>query len=388
MLLCYLLTVGLWPLSEIEATPNFKPLKTENSHSVSLPNQGESSVMAVGFGNLANSPNSTESKPIASITKVITALVVLDKKPLDSDQPGPNITLTEKDTGLYEHYLSLNGSIAPAPAGLNISQKDAITAMLLPSANNYADTLATWAYGSMDNYVSEANRFLRQHNLSSTVVADASGFSPLSQSSADDLLVLGNMIIDNPVLSKIVAQKSASINGIGELKNTNFLLDQDGVIGIKTGNTDEAKRCLLFAARYNIGEKPTTIVAAVIGQETFVDLFNNTSTVLSSAKQLFSNQKIVDTQQSVGTYKTPWGSSAEAVVSNELSAVIASNKTPIYKLDLKPYSLKSNSAEVGSLAVTSGEATSSTPLKLASKLNGPSYIWRVSHPLTVFGFTR
>lgn len=381
----YLVTVSLWPMRAINAKPSFQLADLGKPQEIIMPTQGASSVMAVGYGTLAE-VNSEQPLPIASITKIVTALVVLDKKPLDAGSPGPTITLTQEDSQLYDHYYSLNGSVAPAPAGLKISQKDALTALLLPSANNYADTLATWAYGSQQNYVTAANSFLQQKNLTDTVIADASGFSPNSKSSTKELLILGQMIIDNPTLSQIVIQKTATIDGLGEIKNSNFLLDQNGVIGIKTGNTDEAKRCLLFAAKYKISDQDVTIIAAAIGQETFSDLHNNTLNILNSTRAGFTSKKIADAHQVVGSYQAPWGARSNVVTSNELTTVVWQNKEPAYQLDMQPLKAGDKDENIGSLSVTAGEVKKTTTLELANKLNGPSYMWRIIHPLTVFNF--
>lgn len=386
-LLIYLVIVILWPLQPINPKTTFDILPTKINHTVVLPPNGSSSLSINGIGVVASN-NAEISRPIASITKIITALVVLKEKPLSGNSTGPTITLNAKDNDFYNHYFSLNGSVAPAPVGLEISEFDALNALLLPSANNYADTLVNWAFGTQENFVKNANQFLQENQLDSTQVADASGFSPASKSSATDLLKLGQMVLENPVLSKIVATKSITINGLGEIKNTNFLLNSPEVIGIKTGNTDEAKKCLLFAGKYTLNNQEITIVGTILGQDTHQALFANSQNLLDSASQGLAVTQATQKNQVIANYKTPWGEVANAVASDELLAVTWQNQKPEFNLNIKPYTVNLDNQNAGSLTVNSANKQLTTNLKLSNKINGPSYIWRITHPQIVFGFNK
>lgn len=385
--LIYLVTVLLWKIPPITASSNFEIATPNNNNSVLTPTGGSYSANIKGIGVVASN-NPDLARPIASISKVITALVVLNAKPINNDSAGPMITLTTQDNDFYNHYIALNGSVAPAPLGLNITEHDALTAMLLPSANNYADTLVNWAFGSQENYTKQANQFLRKNNLTNTQVADASGFSPNTKSSANDLLKLGQIILDNPILSKIAATKSTTINGLGELKNTNFLLNSPGVIGIKTGNTDEAKKCLLFAGKFNINNQDITIIGTILGQDTHKELFVDSQNLLDSVRQGISVTSAVKKDQKIATYKTPWGKTTNILASDDISVVAWQNLKPKFNLDIKPYISNTDNPNVGSLTIDSADQKLSTNLKLSDKISGPSYIWRITHPQTVFGFNK
>jgi len=95
-----------------------------------------------------------EPLPIASITKLITALVILDASPLAStDDPGPTITFSKADHDLYDVYYVQGATIAPMPTGTSMSLHDALAAMLIPSASNYADALSTRIFGSQSAFL-------------------------------------------------------------------------------------------------------------------------------------------------------------------------------------------------------------------------------------------
>ena len=196
----------------------------------------------------------------ASTIKIITALAILDKKPLQTGQQGPYITLGTSDVAIYQDYLRRGGSVAKVAAGEKISQYQALQAMLLPSANNIADSLVIWAFGSQKAYLSYAADFVASIGLKNTHLADASGFSPNSTSTAEDLVTAGLKAMRNPVIAEIVAQKQAKIPIAGVIQNVNWLLGKDGIIGIKTGHTDEAGGCYLFASRMIIAGKRVNIL--------------------------------------------------------------------------------------------------------------------------------
>jgi D-alanyl-D-alanine carboxypeptidase (penicillin-binding protein 5/6) len=109
------------------------------------------------------------------------ALVVLDAKPLAEGEVGPQITFTEADVTFYTDELAHDGSIAPVVAGTSLTERQTLEALLIPSANNYAKSLAMWAYGSVSSYLAAARDWLSSHHLTQTTVVDTSGLSPASE---------------------------------------------------------------------------------------------------------------------------------------------------------------------------------------------------------------
>lgn len=195
----------------------------------------------------ATSNESGDAVPIASLAKVITALAVLKAKPLESGSQGPAIQLTDADVALVSEYAQKSGVFLPVISGTEISERQALEATLLLSANNVSDTLVIWAFGSMDAYVTYANTMLQEMGLEKTRVADASGFSPDTVSTPEELVELGFAFMSNPVLREITSQEQAVIPSTGIIKNYNAFANTDGLLGIKIGNTDEAGLCYMAA---------------------------------------------------------------------------------------------------------------------------------------------
>ena len=116
-----------------------------------------------------------EALPIASISKIVTALVVLDAKPLAAGESGPAITFTDADAALYGKYLRVNGKVELISAGVVMSQREALEVVLVSSANNYAESLVVWAFGSQDAFVTAATAWLSVNGLTDTTLLEPTG---------------------------------------------------------------------------------------------------------------------------------------------------------------------------------------------------------------------
>jgi len=265
------------------------------------PAAGQAAVANVEDGLLARSSDNEQLRPIASMTKVITALAIMEKQPFELGQAGQTYTITAEDIANMSAYIAEDGSVLPLLVGMELTQYQAMQRMLIASDNNMADILAERIFGSMDAYVSYAQDMLNRMGLSRTVVADASGFSPDTASTPSELVAIGIAALKNPVIAEIVAQPQVQIPE-GIITNTNQLLGADGVIGIKTGTTNEAGSCLLFAARYAAEDgQEVTIVGVIMGDTDATSLFSDSRKLLTSAKQGFG---LVEAQPT-GTVAAP-----------------------------------------------------------------------------------
>jgi serine-type D-Ala-D-Ala carboxypeptidase (penicillin-binding protein 5/6) len=153
----------------------------------------------------------------------------------------------------------------PVAAGEAISERQALEA-LLPSADNMAWILARWDAGSQPAFTARMNAAAGSLGMTGTSYTDPSGLDSSAASTAADQVRLGMAAMGVPALAAIVSMPTAVVPVAGVVRNTNTLLGQDGIVGLKTGSTQAAGGCLLVAAWQEVSGRKTLIVAAAFGQ--------------------------------------------------------------------------------------------------------------------------
>jgi D-alanyl-D-alanine carboxypeptidase (penicillin-binding protein 5/6) len=346
---------------------------------LSLPGFGSYAVGAVGFDGLLVAGDDAASVPIASIAKVITALVVLERHPVAAGEGGPEIAYTDADVDIYWDMVGQNGSVAPVAGGSTLTLRESLEAMLLPSGNNYAISIANWAFGSEGALVERANAWLAEHGLAATHVVDASGLSLDNVSTAGDLVRLGELALTDPVLAEIVATPAVEIPELGQLKNSNKLLGTHGVDGIKTGTTDDTAN-LLFSADVPVGSSSVTIVGALLGGASHAVLNDAIASLLDSIAPGFHEVTPLEANQTLAEYDTPWGDTARARTMGGASVVVW-NDTPVdVEVHVDAVTLAVRGEEVGTAVVRAGAQEISVPLVLDASLADPGAWWRLTNP--------
>jgi D-alanyl-D-alanine carboxypeptidase (penicillin-binding protein 5/6) len=232
---------------------------------VPWPTQGQAYVDVVGVGELGSSGPANSPAPIASITKTMTAYQVLHDHPLAATDGGPTIQVTRQ---LFDASRSTDGDESGIliEVGEQLTEREALEGMLLPSAGNMARLLAAWDAGSVQGFVARMNAQAHALGMAHTTYADPAGIDSNSKSTAADQVKLGEHVLQNATLSAIVSEKTAHVPVAGIVTNTNHLLGVDGDVGIKTGSTSHAGGCLLFAVHTTVDAVPVTLVGAVLGQ--------------------------------------------------------------------------------------------------------------------------
>jgi serine-type D-Ala-D-Ala carboxypeptidase (penicillin-binding protein 5/6) len=203
---------------------------------------------------------------IASVAKVMTAYLVLRDHPLRLGQEGAAITLTDADVADTDRRRRRQESVVSIAAGEQLTERQALQALLLPSANNIAAVLARWDAGSADRFVARMNATARTMGMSHTRYTDPSGYDDATVSTAADQVRIVDRAMRLPVFANIVATPSATLPVAGTVHNTNTLLGHHGFVGVKTGSTAAAGGCFAFRAIRWIHGKRTTITGVVLGQ--------------------------------------------------------------------------------------------------------------------------
>lgn len=227
------------------------------------PGEGQTSIAVDGLGSLG-SKGKAAPVPIASVTKVMTAYVILKEHQLKEGEQGPRIDV---DPMAAQESHSLSESTAPLRDGQSFTQRQMLELLMLPSGNNVARLLARWDSGSQEAFVQKMNRAAKSLGMTGTTYTGASGFEQSTRSTADDQLKLAKAAMDQPVLRQVVGMRETTIPGIpGPVVNTNKLLGRPGVVGLKTGSTTPAGGNLMWAAEVKAGGKDRLVVGVTLAQ--------------------------------------------------------------------------------------------------------------------------
>ncbi|MDR2082173.1 MAG: hypothetical protein LBP35_00815 [Candidatus Ancillula trichonymphae] len=237
----------------------------------------------------ANSAVANTQRPIASIAKIITALVVVDHLKISSSNPGETMTITGADENDWKQAVAQNETNLPVYARASFTYAQLVHGMLVVSANNIANLLAAHAFGAFTNYKHAAAEYLKRHNLNSTTIgSDASGFDSSTTSSLQNLVELGKLTLENDFLKDAVAQNSvqwcagSGQTNVWHTNSTDALLGSDGFVGIKTGFTDDAGGCFLFAAKRQLANTDVYLIGVVLGSPSVSARFSIAKNIVDS----------------------------------------------------------------------------------------------------------
>jgi D-alanyl-D-alanine carboxypeptidase (penicillin-binding protein 5/6) len=229
------------------------------------PAHGQAAFVETGRSHIQAGPNQ-HAAAIASVAKVMTAYVVLRDHPLLPGEDGPAITIGDADVADTDRRRRQQESVVAVAAGEQLTERQALEALLLPSANNIAAVLARWDAGSLDRFVARMNSHARLLGMTRTRYTDPSGYDDATVSTAADQVRLVVEAMRLPVFAGIVGTPSATLPVAGTVQNTNSLLGYHGFVGVKTGSTSAAGGCFAFRAiRWIAGERKA-ITGVVLGQ--------------------------------------------------------------------------------------------------------------------------
>jgi serine-type D-Ala-D-Ala carboxypeptidase (penicillin-binding protein 5/6) len=229
------------------------------------PADGQAAFVLTGRSQVQAGPNQ-HAAAIASVAKVMTAYLVLRDRPLRLGEDGATITLTDADVADTDRRRRQQESVVSIAAGEQLTERQALQALLLPSANNIAAVLARWDAGSADRFVARMNATARSLGMTHTRYTDPSGYDDATVSTAADQVRIVDRAMRLRVFASIVAVPSATLPVAGTVHNTNTLLGNKGFVGVKTGSTAAAGGCFAFRAIRWIDGKRTTITGVVLGQ--------------------------------------------------------------------------------------------------------------------------
>ncbi|WP_433474302.1 hypothetical protein ACQPZP_36920 [Spirillospora sp. CA-142024] len=233
---------------------------------LSWPAAGQAVISVDGAGTMGSSGGAAPT-PTASVAKVMTAYVYLRSHPLKSGEAGPVLTVSPQAAAQIPARKRRGESLLGVTANQRLTQRKALEALLIISANDVAHELARWDSGSDQAFVAKMNATAQELGMTSTRYTDPSGYDSRTVSTAADQVKLLRAAMQIPAFAEIVNNRMYVPDGGGAPRQGgNFILGRNGVVAGKTGYTDAAGGNFVFAAHKNLGGVTTLIVGAVMGQ--------------------------------------------------------------------------------------------------------------------------
>jgi len=351
---------------------------------LAFPGYGASAIGAVGYPGVLAQSGVITPLPMASISKVITALVVLEAHPLAVGESGPTATMTPADAALYGSYLAQNGTVANVRAGMTFTELQLLELTLVKSANNYTMSMVLWAFGSQETFLAATNSWLSAHGLTGIVMVEPTGINPANVAPADQLVELGRIALEHPVIADIVNRKTADIPQVGVLPNTNELLGINGVDGIKTGTLDHFGANLLFSADYTVGESTVTVIGVVLGGPNHDVIDSDILTLLGTVVGNFTEVEVAAGDEPFATYETAWGDTSQAVAAERTTLLTWAGAPITTQVETDEVRIGDAGDDVGGVTFTSGPMSVTVDLELAVDLDDPGPWWRLTNPAELF----
>lgn len=376
----------LVPLDNVPPTVQSVPVEIAPSPAatVSWPGRGSASVSVQGMTPLAST---TERDEIASITKVATVSMVLEKLPLKVGEQGPSYQFTRADQRDFQQYRRENQSSLDVPVGGSLTEYQMLQGVLLGSANNYIDRLAGEIWGSERGFADAAAAWLHSKGIEGMTLDSPSGFDKNNVSSPEALLRLGEVAMRNPVFAEIVSTRSAEIPGVGTVTNTNQMLDDPGVVGIKTGTLTHWN--LLTAKDVTVNGTTVRLFASVLGQNSNADRLAVTRSLLAEVEKSLTDQPVaVPKGAVVGSVETPWGAKSDIVTDDDTRVVLWNGATATATTTLELGASTKAGAKAGSLDAKGPVNAAKTRVSLAKTIAEPTAWWRLTHPMELFGLDK
>ena len=267
----------------------------ENVNATSLSSLANSSSSAKGMcviekdsGRILYSKNKDQKLPMASTTKVATAITVIE-----------NCDDLDESIAVNDGAIGVEGTSIYLRKDEEIKVIDLLYGLMLRSGNDAATALAYHIGGGIDEFAKMMNETAKKAGASNTNFVNPHGLDdPNHYTTAYDLSKITAYALNNPIFEKIVSTKNYVIEATNKsekryLTNKNKLLRSlDGCCGVKTGYTSKAGRCLVSASKRD----DCTIVCVVLNCGL---MFEESSALINSAFNEFELKKIIDKNQEI-----------------------------------------------------------------------------------------
>ena len=380
----YAATTLLWPLNAV--MPTTRPVAVQPIAAAAAvpawPAEGEAAIAIDGVPDTLSS-SATAPESIASITKIVTALVVLDRLPLAPGEQGKSYSFTQADSADYWQYRARGESSLDVPAGGSLTQLQMLQGMLIASANNYAQRLSTDLFGTDAEFSAAATQYLAERGIEGITIVNPTGIEAGNTATPAALIALAERALANPVIAEIVRTPELTLPGAGTFKNGNALLADPGVVGVKTGTLDAWN--LLTAKDITVGAATVRAYAAVLGQPGPDSRNQAARDLFARIEQELQPKPSVPAGTLVGKAETLWGPDIDLETASDATVVLWNGGAAQTSTSFSLGDTTTAGSTVGTLTATGPVDADTVDVKLTGEIDPPSPWWRLTHPLDLFG---
>lgn len=287
--------------------------------------------------------NSEQKMYPASTTKILTAILAIEKGNLQDNVTVTKSALAQMKAGYSSAYLS-EGEI--------MSVENLLTVLLVHSANDASNVLAEYISGSIDEFVNLMNEKVKELGCNNTHFVTTNGLHDDNHyTTAKDLCTIARYCMKNSTFRKFVSMRSCKIPATNKsaeryYKNTNDLLNTTSAyyypscIGIKTGYTSEAKNCLISACNKNGLQTIAVVLGAGVTENNKSARYVDSKTLYDYAYSNYAIETVAKSSSILGTTDvkkaTKETKSLDLLLENDITALVnKSNKSKInYELHI------------------------------------------------------
>ena len=386
----YTAAIALAPLPD----PEFTLTAEENSSVTATPAAAQTIVdaqplpTAIGWLHGEDDAvwsNDSETYPLASISKLIMMLVALEHKPLEPGAEGETYVWTESDAALTAGYMAVNGVSFHIPVGTELTQRDMLKLIFLPSANDVAHAYALWVFGSVDAFVSAFDEWKARHGLDSMTLIEPTGMDTANRANAADLVRAAQLALKNPTITEFTSMQEADMPwGIGTIHNTNPLLGtMPGIVGLKTGTIYSAYN-LVAAQEVNAEGVEVVNISVTLNRRSQEARAAAGRSVLESMSTLPQSVPVVESGELLGTLTGPDGESIDLVANESVLATLLPGESATRSVHVTD-DWNAGPAAAGTVSVSSPTGTTEVAIRHTGTLTEPDLWWRLTNPFALFG---
>nr|WP_280909646.1 hypothetical protein [Leucobacter exalbidus] len=327
--------------------------------------------------------NDDTAYPLASISKLVTVLVALEAQPLAPGEDGPTYTWTDADVALQNHYISLDGVAYPIPAGTEITLRQMLTLIFLPSANDFASAYALQVFGTNEDFLAAVADWQARNGIESLTFVEPTGMDEGNQANAADLVRIARLALANPTVTQFTNLQSAELPwGIGVIENTNPLLAElPNMLGLKTGRSSSAGFNLIAAQETDAAGRKLVKISVTMGRGSVEERASSGRDMLAALEPLPQLVTLVEEGEVLGSVTTFTGEEVSVISSGSATAVLTPGESATRTLELSQPAPGAAGQAAGVIMVDSPTGSEEIAVVTAAAIEEATFWWRFTHPL-------